>query len=285
MVHDRPAAGTAMSRRHLFGVGATSVGLMAVLAACGDDEEPAPGRVGLAPAEPELSAEEVNDVVYLRTLTSLEHSIVTVYDALLDIDGLGEDVATLLERLSAEHVAAAEEFASLTSQAGGEPYECANVWLMARTLQPLLDHIVGTTDGDVEIPPTDDADRDALTTAGALETIDAATGQLYVERLFDHDLRAAVITAGTAASRRAATTALRSNPPPDGYLSPALEGAEVPPDEEGLIPQFAITSRFGQLTPVEVQVGAADENGQRFSVSIQTPAENAYVYEGATCPA
>ena len=76
-------------------------------------------------------------------------------------------------------------FAELTTAAGGEPYECPNSWLMERTLQPVLDHIVGATVDDVEIPPTDDADRDALATADALETIAAATAQQYVERLAD----------------------------------------------------------------------------------------------------
>jgi hypothetical protein len=280
------SVGPGISRRRLFELGTTSVGLAAVLAACGNDDEPAAGRVGQAPPAPELSDLEVNDVVYLRTLTSLEYSIVAVYAALLEIDGLDEGVVGLLERLSEDHLAAAGEFASLTRDAGGEPYECENQWLMGRTLQPLLDHIIGVTDdGGEEIPPTDDADRDSLTTADALETIGAATAQLFVERLVDPPLRFAAITAGTAAGRRAATAALRSNPPPEGYVSPALtEGVEVSADA-GVMPKFAIASRFGQLTPVDVQVGALDENGQRFSISIQTPAENAYVYEGATCPA
>ncbi len=99
-------------------------------------------------------------------------------------------------------------------------------------------------------------------------------------------LRVEVITAGTSASRRAATSALRANPPPDGYVSPALtEGEDVQPDEEGLLPQFAIPSRFGQLTPVTLVVGADDDAGQRYTASIETPAENSYVYAGETCPA
>ena len=97
---------------------------------------------------------------------------------------------------------------------------------MERTLQPLVDHITGATVDDEEIPPTDDPTRDALTTADALETIAAATAQQYVERLSDGALRVEVIRAGAAASRRAATAALRANPPPDGYVSPALPREE-----------------------------------------------------------
>jgi hypothetical protein len=282
--HDLPPAGGEFNRRRLFELGATSLGVAAVLAACGGDEEGDPGRVGQAPAAADLPDLEVDDAVYLRTMTSLQYSILSVYGTLLEIDGLDEDVAALLERLSADHQTAADDYASLTTEAGGEAYECENQWIMGRTLQPLLDHVTGT-EGDGAIAPTDDPGRDALTLAGALETTDAATAQLFVERLTDPALRAAVIGAGVAASMRAATTALRSNPPPDGYVSPALSGGTVTPDENGLIPQYAISSRFGQLTPVEVSVGAQDENGQRFGSAIQTPAENAYVYHGATCPA
>ena len=273
-----------LSRRRLIGLGASTVGLAALLAACGNDEPPAPGRVGNAPEQTELPEEEVDDVVLLRTLTSLEHSIIAVYAALADIDGLDEGVAELLSRFSEDHEATASAFAELTSAAGGEPYECPNSWLMRRTLQPVLDHILGATVDDVEIPPTDDADRDSLETAIALETIAAATAQQYLERLADPALRAEVIATGTSASRRAATSALRANPA--GYVSPALsDGEEVPADEEGFTPQFAISSRFGQLTPVTLTVGAPDEAGVRFSTNIETPAENAYVYEGQTCPA
>ena len=34
-----------------------------------------------------------------------------------------------------------------------------------------------------------------------------------------------------------------------------------------------------------VVVGATDAEGQRFSTNIDTPAENAYVYESQSCPA
>jgi hypothetical protein len=281
---DAPTA--SLSRRHLFGLGATSVGFAVLVAACGNDEDPAPGRVGNAPEETDLPTAEVNDVVYLRTLTSLEYSILGVYEALSEIDGLDEDVTALLNRLSDDHNSAADTYAELTSAAGGEPYECPNSWLMRRTLQPVLDHIIGVRADGTEIPPSDDPTRDALATADALETIAAATAQQYVERLADPATRAEVITVGTAASRRAATAALDANPPPEGYVSPALtDGEEVGTDEQGFVPQFAIPSRFGQLTPVTLQVGAADDAGQRFTINIETPAENAYVYEGQTCPA
>jgi hypothetical protein len=280
-------AAASLTRRRLFEVGAFTVAAAAVLSACGDDDEdPAPGRVGNAPDVTEPPEEEVTDVVYLRTLTSLEYSILAVYGELAALDGLDEDTSALLARLTEDHQGAADAFAELTTGAGGEPYECANTWLMDRTLQPAVDHIVGGTVDGTEVPATDDPTRDTLSTADALETIAAATAQLYTERLSDPALRAEVISAGTAASRRSAVTALRANPPPAGYVSPALTtGEEVGTDEQGFMPQFAVPARFGQLTPVVLQVGAADENGQRFTINVETPAENAYVYESMTCPA
>ena len=109
------SAGGALSRRRFFGLGASTVGMAAVLAACGSDEPPAPGRVGNAPEETDLPDEVVDDVVLLRTLTSLEHSIVAVYDQLADIEGLDQDVVALLGRFSDDHVATAGTFAELTS--------------------------------------------------------------------------------------------------------------------------------------------------------------------------
>jgi hypothetical protein len=292
-----PAAGIDMSlsRRRLFAVGAGSLGLAAVLAACGSDEPPAPGGGGVAPDITDLPEAEVNDVVYLRTLTSLEHSIVEVYAALAAIDGLGEEATALLSRFSDDHVAAAGTLAELTADAGGEPYECANAWMMDRTLQPILDHIVGVPSVDTgvttsiedpwEIPPTDDPDRDALLTINALETVAAATAQQYVERIADPALRAEVIGGGAAASRRAAVSALRSNPAPEGYVSPVLTSGEpAQPDEEGFTPLFAIDARYGQLAPVALMVGDVDQDGVRFTMNVETPAENAYIYDGMTCP-
>jgi hypothetical protein len=284
-VGDRRAHGPQLSRRQLFELGAGSIGIAAFLAACGDEEAQAPGRVGNAPEITDPPEGEVDDVVLLRTLTSLDHAIVAVYDELLDIEGLDEGTAELLGRFSEDHLGEAASLADLTTEAGGEPYECANPWLMDRTFQPVVDHIVGSTAEGNEIPPSDDPNRDALSTAIALESVSAATAQQYVERLVDPALRGAVVASGTEASRRAATAALRSNPPPDGYVSPALtEGAEIAADEQGFIPSYAISSTFGQITATPLVVGAVDEVGQRLSVNIDTPAENAYIYEGMSCP-
>ena len=222
----------------------------------------------------------------LRTLTSLEYSIIAVYEALADIDGLDEDVAYLLTRFIDDHAGAAVAFADLTTAAGGEPYECPNAWLMSRTLQPVIDHIVGATVDGVEIPPSDDPSRDALATADALETLEAATAQ-HLRRASrrpgpacrgDRSRRRGEPAIGDRrAARHATTRGVR--------LAGPLVGEEPDTDDEGLPPHFAISARFGQLTPVPLQVGVVDEAGQRFTINLETPAENSYVYEGETCPA
>jgi hypothetical protein len=63
----------------------------------------------------------------------------------------------------------------------------------------------------------------------------------------------------------------------DGYVSPAINGGEVPA-VDGIPEQFAITSRFGSTAQFELTVGPADENGVRTSFLLNTPAENAYIY-------
>lgn len=271
-----------LSRRRLFEVGGASAGVAALLAACGGDDDAAPGRVGNAAAVPELPRVTVDDSVYLRTLTSLEHAIVEVYAVLIGTDGLDADVADVLQRLSTEHESEATEFADLTSQAGGEPYACANPWLMRRTFRPALDQIVGNEEENIE--PTDDATRDALAMADTLETIGSSTSQLFVEKVSDPALRAAMIAAGVRAARRSALVAILANEPPTGYVNPILAGGdEVEPDADGFAPRFAVPARFGQLTPVELQVGAPDEVGVRFTIVVQTPADNAYAYADMSC--
>lgn len=280
MEHHRPFRARQISRRRLFELGGMSAGVAALLAGCGNDEPPAPGRVGNAAPPPELEPVEVNDVVLLRTLTSLEHSIVEVYASLAEIEGVDGDVTAVLARFTDDHTTAAAEFAELTTASGGESFECANPWLMRRTLQPVIDNIVGSD----EIEPSDDPTRDTLRFANVLETIATATSQQFVELLSEPALRSSVIAAGAQSARRAATIALHVDEAPERYvLTELIDGEEVAPDEEGFVPVFAIPSRFGQLVPIELRVGALNERDQRFTTSIETPADNAYVYEGESC--
>jgi hypothetical protein len=281
------ASGRPISRRHLFAVGGATVGIAAFLAACANDEDPAPGRVGEAPEPTDPPRVTLTDAVFLRTLQSLEHTIVDVYAELASLDGIDDATSALLSRFTDDHVANATALTDLITEAGGEPYECANPWLMDRQLQPALDNVVGkpAAGSTAAIAPTDDANRDTLAMLNGLETLAQATYQQMVEKLSTPARRAAVIQFGAQAARHAAVAAIVAGGDEQRFVSPVLLGDEVTADENGFTPVFAIPSRFGQLVPIEVTVGALNDLDQRFTAQFETPADNAYVYEGQACPA
>ena len=101
----RPAVGGRLSddeprrldRRRLLQSGGLTVALGALVAACGGDdsaEEGAPGRVGYAPPATPLPTVETNDIVYLRTATSIEQTLVETYQRIAGAGALlGADAA------------------------------------------------------------------------------------------------------------------------------------------------------------------------------------------------
>lgn len=274
----------AISRRGLIRSGGLTISLGAVVAACGSDSGATePGRVGNAPLVSELPQVEVNDAVLLRTATSVEHTLLDIYAQLTDLGYFDADLQPLIDRLVEDHAARAEELAELTTDAGGEPFECANPFLVERLVEPVMTNIVGDEAQNIE--PSDDPARDALAVAETWESITAATYQNLVATLTDPALRQELILVGAEAARHAAVLAMRITGTPDGYLSPALAGEEVAPDETGLTPVYAIPGAFGSLAPITLTVGAASDAGTRFAILVQTPAENAYLYEGQSCDA
>ena len=131
---DRAPTGGPITRRRLLETGGLAAAFGALLAACGETSgDEAPGRVGYAPPVTPLPQPEINDVVYLRTATSIEYLMLDIYAWMTESGELDEADQTLIDRLIADHRAAAETTAELTSQAGGEPYECANVWYTERS--------------------------------------------------------------------------------------------------------------------------------------------------------
>ena len=290
------------SRRRLFEFSGATVGLAALLAACGKDTEAEPGRVGNAPVATDPPDLDVDDVVYLRTMQSLEESILAVYGVLGALDGLGEGTVAALTRFTEDHTALSETLGQLATDNGGEPFACPNPWLMERDFQPALDNIVGkaaendteasgtseasdTTEADDgSIAPTDDADRDTLAMVYALETLAAATYQKMVESLTTPALRAEVIPFGAQAARRAATIAIVAGGDEDRFVAPALLGEE-PAADAVFTTAYAIETQFGRLTPIDVVIGAENDLGLRYTATFQTPADNAYAYHELACPA
>ncbi len=277
--------GPNLDRRRFLQTSGLTVALGALVAACGGDsaEEGAPGRVGYAPAVTPLPTVETSDAVYLRTATSIEQTLVETYGQLLDLGVLDDAATTLLDRITEGHRAAVTATAELTTQAGGEPYECANSWYVERVVTPILAAIEG--DEAEDIPPSDDPARDTLIVVNGMESMLAAMYQQQVELLTSPELRGEVMLFGATAARHAAAVAILATGAPDGYVSPILTGGEVTPDESGLVPIYAITTPFGSLAPVPITIGAPNDAGVRTTFNLETPAANSFVYDGETCTA
>lgn len=265
----------AIDRRTLLRSGGLALSLGAIVAACGDDrgglEEP--GRIGVAPPRDPLPDAPVNDVVLLRTAQSIEHTAVDLYGIIDGFGVLDGAMATTAERFTENHVAHAATVGALITARGGEQFACANPWIMDRVFGPVLE----------AMDDTDDLRRDALNLAHSIENLAGATYQLFTGFLGEAELRQAVMAIGAEDHRQAAALAMRITGTPEAYFSPALEGLELEPDEAGVPIPYAVTARFGQLGAKELVVGSRDAEGVRFSTSIQTPAENSYVYEYMTC--
>jgi rubrerythrin len=264
-----------LSRRALLRNGGIAISLGAVVAACGSDRggPDAPGRLGVAEPAPTLPTGEINDVVLLRTAQSIEYTALDVYAAAVGLDVLSEDETELIERFARDHQEHADRLGELISGAGGEPFTCANPFLVERVVTPVVAAI-----GD-----SDDQHRDVIQTAYALETFAGASYQALTSAMTEPELRVAAITIGTEEHRHAAALALAVDP--DNLVNPELTGGIAEPDADGFPVFYAVPSTFGQLTGVPLTVGSPDEEGARLSLTLQTPAENTYVYDYLSCDA
>ena len=310
-----------LGRRRFLAIGGASVATAALLAACGDDGGGDAGvaRVGVAPSTTALPEAVVNDVVLLRTASSLERSVMAVYDHVLaDAALLDPEYRDLVTRFREDHAAHAEQFEGLTTDAGGEPWTCSNTRFDEVVVTPVMRAISGAeaTDTLPAREPSDDPKRDVLNFAWGLESMVAATYQSFVPILSTPSLRVESITAGTHEARHAALMAMAITGIPEGYIDPSdlTAAAEAAPStsaaptstqdiaepaqpdlevgtedtvaEESVgtaIPTvYAIPSQFGQLGAITVVVGAPDENGTRLTVRMETPSLNTLVYEYQT---
>jgi len=105
-----------------------------LVAACGEDlaGSEAPGRVGYAPPVTDLPDYPVDDAVLLRTSSSVENTIIFVYEEILSTGALDASDVALLDRLVEDHAAISAEMGQLTVAAGGEAWTCTNPWMMDR---------------------------------------------------------------------------------------------------------------------------------------------------------
>lgn len=275
---DAPGVG----RRELLVAGGATLGLGALLAACSSGAASEPGRVGYAPVPTALPNEVLDDAVHLRTAQSVERTIVEVYGTILESGALDGAAAALVTRLVDDHTATSAEVGDLVTQVGGEPYDCVNAWYMDRVVPPILANING--DG-ADIEPSDDPARDFLAVVDGMESMATSMYQGLVEKLSDPALRGDVMVFGARSARHSAATAIASTGAPEGYVGPAVIGAEVTAGESGLIPLYAIPTQFGTLSAYSLVIGAASTAGTRFTTILETPAENSFVYTDETCSA
>ncbi len=256
-------------RRDAIKVGGLTVSLAALVAVCGNDRggSEAGGRVGYQPpitAPPEYG---VDDVVLLRTIASVELTVADAYAGLIENGAVEGEVLTLIERFAENHRAIAEEMNGFAVDAGGDAWECGNPWLVSRLVEPLLE----------AIDLSDNAERDVFNSAVAMENLTVATNQAYAILITITDAAEAALAAAALEARQSA--ALVSQVVGyDGYVSPVLGGGDAPLDADGIVLQFAVQSRFGSTGQIDLVAGPPDENGVRVTFSLQTPADNAYVY-------
>lgn len=262
-----------LDRRQLLRNGGLALSLGAVIAACGggrggsDD----PGRLGVADPDPEVPDGDVDDVVLLRTAQSLEYTALAVYDAAAGTGALSDGQLALAGRFVDDHTGHAALLGSLITDNGGDEFTCPNPFLMDRAVVPVLDALDGS----------DDLQRDLLNIAHAFEAHAAASYQALVTLLGDRSLRSEVMRIGGDENRHAAALASTINP--DSIFSPAMFGEPVANDADGFPVPYAIPATFGQLTGIELVVGARDVDGSRFSTQLQTPAANSLVYDYLSC--
>ena len=209
----------------------------------------------------------------LRTAQSLEYTALDAYAEARGLDVLSAAQDTIVQRFVDDHTGHSAALGGLITEAGGEEFACANPWLARRVIDPIFDAIDGS----------DDQLRDVLNIVQALENLLAASYQSFVGSLTAPDLRMKMMQIGADENRHAATMALTITGTPDGYVNPVLLGEPAAAEEPEFPVVYGIPSTFGTVSAIELVVGAPNEEGQRFTILLQTPAANTYVYNDQSC--
>lgn len=258
-----------ISRRQFLTQGGIAVSLGALIAACGDVAGPTgPGRLGNATAGSTLPTLQLDDTVLMRTAQSLHYTVIDVHQRLLDSGAAPSDFNAALTAVIAAHETQAERLGAAT---GGQPYECANPFAMDRYVEPAFAAMEGSADKG----------RDAINIAIAFEEWIARSHQDMTAAVTDSDLRTTMLGIGTESTRQSALLSVTAQEPD---FEPTLMGGDpAEKDEDGFPIYYVIPARFGQVSGVLLAVGELSDDGQRYSVSLQTPADNTFVGPDATC--
>ena len=301
-----------LDRRSFLRLGGLTVAVAALVAACDNTEAGSLGRVGNAPPTTKLPDAVVNDVVLLRTASSLQHSILNVYNEVKDKPELLDPAnRALIDQLVSDHQAHAQLFEQLTTKAGGTPWTCGNTRFDSALVQRAFVRITTATPATAdakEIPASDDKRRDILNLVHGMETILTAAYQQFVVMFNARELRAESLRVAIAGARRSALLALTINTVrPEGYISIAeLTNSQVAVTTTTVTGQSsaattttaagpaggnaptpipvptAIPATFGSTASYTIVVGAGDQNGTRLKVILDTPSLNSFEYEYLT---
>jgi rubrerythrin len=318
---DSPTAATdgrraLFGRRDLLRIGGFTVATAAVISACGQHVRGQVGRVGAVPTTIKLPDAIVTNVALLRTASSLEHSIINVYNQVIGhSDLLDPSLGDVAKRFMDDHVGHAALFEELTTKAGGTPWTCGNPKIDDAILNPILKRITlgaDATPTTKAVDPSDDPHRDVLNFAHGLETMAGATYQALVALFSDPSLRADSMTVGAREARHAALLAMTINTArPEGLVNfsdavnaePAAPPTTLPaptttlqnianpvaggppiqlPPQTDIPSVTAIPGQFGGLAAIQIVVGKGDENGTRLKINLETPSLNSFVFEYMT---
>lgn len=266
----------ALARRRFLQLGGLTVATGALLAACGkgteEDNIPSAGLPSPTTGLPERS---VDDIVLLRTASSLERSLVSTYDAALKL--VTGDIAEALEVFRDHHEAHARQFESITAREGGEPFSEPNPVLQQTTIEPTLKAI--TAQGDPRRQR-----RDVIVFAHALENIAASTYQSSVTMLSQPRLRQAAMGVGAVEARHSAVLAklIEGSIPVAG-----LETLEAATTTAAPTTTVAATPAPGETTTTTSPVLALPEQGVfqvpgPFGSLAEAVGPNTYVYDDRT---
>jgi hypothetical protein len=256
-------------RRRFLAVGGLSVATAALVAACGSDSSSDVPQSGIGPSTTALAKHVTTDVTLLRTASSLEHSMIDVYQKALDAGTLDVDVTALAKLFQEQHGEHAAFFEGLTTEAGGEAWTKGNAELQTNVIEPTLKLI--TAAGNQQ--------TDFVYLTYVLEEVAGGTYQSFVPTFSKPSYRGQVMTVGGVEVRHAATlvkllphgnvTPLKAPTSTTTTVAPDVSTTQPP---AAIAPAYQVPGPFNPQSAVPVIVGV-DE----ISVALLGP--NSFVYE------
>ncbi len=259
----------ALPRRKFLALGCFSVATAAVLAACGGPGGEGAGngarvaQAGESPVTTALPDRVVDDVVLLRTASSLEHSAVAIYDKAFGMNLLTGETAEFAKRFQDHHAAYAKFFEGLTTEAGGTPFTTENPAVTKNIVTPAYGAIDASADkaGDL---------RNML---HSLENVITETYQSFVPLLTVPKLRAATMSVGAAEARHAAVWAGILGGPVAASLAPKVEPTTTAKGavEVVVVPVYQAPQAFSALGLVPTLL-----NGKKVDLDLLGPNSFAY---------